>query len=91
LAAFNAAGERLNSCSATEKNAEGSISISDLSQEWEKRKSGMTENNLRRDPDLVNQAMALVFDIERKTNGACGSLNEADDALLMIAKSHEGS
>jgi tetratricopeptide (TPR) repeat protein len=91
LAAFKAAGERLDSCSAAEKNAGGSVSISDLSQEWEKRQSGMTENNLRRNPDLVNQAMELVFDIERKTNGACGSLNEADDALLMIAKSHEGS
>jgi tetratricopeptide (TPR) repeat protein len=91
IAAFKAAGERLETCSALDKNSGGSSSLSDLSQEWEKQKPRITEHNLTRDPDLVNRTMQLVFNIERKTNGTCGSLTEADDALLMIAKSHEGS
>jgi len=91
LAAFKAAGERLETCSAPDKNTAGSLSLSDLSQEWKKQKPRMTERNLTRDSDLVNHAMQLVFKIERKTNGACGSLTEADDALLMIAKLHEGN
>jgi len=86
LAAFNAAGERLETCSA-EKSAE----MSDLSREWQRQKPRITERELTRSPDLVNQAMELVFNIERKTNGACGSLTEADDALLMIARLHEGN
>ena len=106
LAAFNAAGERLNSCSATNNNAAATnnnaaaaashnssdpSSLPELSEEWRKLKLRLTENRLSRDPDLVNQTMQLVFNIERKTNGTCGSLTEADDALLMIARLHEGN
>lgn len=91
LAAFKAAGDRLETCSAPDKNSSGSSALSDLSQEWQKQKPRMTEQNLTRNPDLVNQGMKLVFNIERNTNSKCGSLTEADDALLMIAKSHEGS
>lgn len=91
LTAFKVAGERLETCSAPDKNSAGSSSLSDLSREWEKQKPRMTEHGLTRSPDLVNQAMQLVFNIERKTNGTCGSLTEADDALLMIAKLHEGN
>jgi hypothetical protein len=54
-------------------------------------KPRITESGLRRDPDLVNTAMELVFGIERQTSSACGAASEKDAALLLIAKLHEGN
>ncbi len=45
----------------------------------------------RRDPDLVERAMELVFRIERETSVTCGVPPEKDAVLLLIAKLHEGS
>ena len=38
----------------------------------------MTEAGLRRNPDLVETAMDLVFRIERETNAVCGSPTGTD-------------
>jgi hypothetical protein len=51
----------------------------------------ITERGLRQNPDLVEAAMDLVFDIERKTNAACGTPTGTDLALLLISKLHEGN
>ena len=49
----------------------------------------MTETGLRRDPELVDEAMDLVFRIERQTSTLCGMPTGDDLALLLIAKLHE--
>ena len=54
-------------------------------------KTEITERGLRRNPDLMEAAMDLVFKIERQTSAACGSPVGTDMALLLIAKLHEGS
>jgi transcriptional regulator GlxA family with amidase domain len=46
---------------------------------------------LRRNPDLADIAMDLVFRIERETSTVCGTPTGADLALLLISRMHEGS
>ena len=94
LEAFAAAGQRLDSCSAAgAAKGPATIPIAQpaLSEEWAKMKPQITEPGLRRDPDLVNTAMELVFSIERQTSNACGAASETDAALLLIAKLHESN
>lgn len=92
--AFAAAGQRLESCSAAGA-AKGAATIPvvqpGLGEEWTKMKPRITELGLRRDPDLVNTAMELVFSIERQTSNACGAASETDAALLLVAKLHESN
>jgi tetratricopeptide (TPR) repeat protein len=92
--AFDAAGQRLKSCSAVGDSRGATPSPTpqqSLAENWEKMKPQITERGLRRDPDLVETAMDLVFNIERQTSSGCGSLTGTDTALLLIAKLHEGS
>jgi tetratricopeptide (TPR) repeat protein len=94
LEAFAAAGQRLESCSAAgAAKGPGTIPVGQpgLSEEWAKMRPRITELGLRRDPDLVNTAMELVFSIERQTSNACGAASETDAALLLIAKLHESN
>jgi tetratricopeptide (TPR) repeat protein len=90
--AFAAAGERLNSCTVT-GNSTGTASSAkpSLADEWAQMKPQITAQGLRRNPDLVETAMSLVFDIERQANAACGSSTGIDTALLLISKLHEGN
>jgi tetratricopeptide (TPR) repeat protein len=94
IEAFTAAGERLNSCAAV-GNATGTASSATskprLADEWAQMKPQITAQGLRRNPDLVETAMSLVFDIERQANAACGSSTGIDMALLLISKLHEGN
>jgi tetratricopeptide (TPR) repeat protein len=97
LQAFAAAGERLQSCGATKdvKATDVESSQPNLADDWAKMKPRITESALRRDPDLVEKAMDLVFNIERQTenapNNRCGAPTDTDAALLLIAKLHESS
>jgi tetratricopeptide (TPR) repeat protein len=94
LEAFAAAGQRLESCSAAgaaKGPATTPVAQPDLSEAWTKMKPRISELGLRRDPDLVNTAMELVFSIERQTSNACGAPSETDAALLLIAKLHESN
>ena len=93
IEAFAAAGQRLKSCFGAENSA-GTISSATsrgLADSWDKMKRQITEPSLRRDPDLIDAAMDLVFDIERQTNTACSAPSDTDTALLLIAKMHEGN
>jgi tetratricopeptide (TPR) repeat protein len=91
MEAFAIAGKRLSSC-ATPKTAAGSaVSQPSLTDSWAKMKPQISEQQLRRNPDLVEAAMDLVFEIERQTGAACGPPTGADLALLLIAKLHEGN
>ena len=89
MAAFDTAGERLKHCASASTRGTGSNSA--LSDQWTQLKPQITESGLRRNPDLVETAMDLVFRIERETSSACGTPAGADLALLLISKVHEGS
>ncbi len=62
-----------------------------LNDQWARLKPKITEAGLRRNPDLVETAMDLVFRIERETNAVCGAPAGTDLALLLISRVHEGS
>jgi tetratricopeptide (TPR) repeat protein len=94
LEAFAAAGRRLEACSAVRDSgspAATATSQTGLNEGWANMKPRITELGLRRDPDLVNAAMELVFNIERQTINACGAASDTDAALLLIAKLHESN
>jgi tetratricopeptide (TPR) repeat protein len=94
IQAFAAPGERLKSCSAmgsSRGTASSATSLQSLADEWAKLKPEITEQGLRQNPDLVEAAMNLVFDIERQTNAACGPPTGIDMALLLISRLHEGN
>lgn len=87
VAAFATAGDRLQAC----KLPVSAPPATNLADDWAKLKPQITEASLRRDPDLVEPAMELVFNIERQTSAKCGAPQGADLALLLIAKLHEGA
>lgn len=88
--AFAAAGDRLKACSAPRPFSIPANELSNLTENWTKLKPQVDDRDLRRDPDTVNTAMSLVFNIERETSGMCGTATDTDNALLLIAKLHEG-
>jgi tetratricopeptide (TPR) repeat protein len=86
--AFTVAGERLKSCTA----AGGTPGAeADLAADWSKMKPQVTALGLRRNPDMAQKAMDLVFSAERQTAAGCGTPADADEALLLIAKLREGN
>jgi tetratricopeptide (TPR) repeat protein len=89
--AFAAAGERIKACSAQKNSAGAKSGQPSLAEAWAKMKPRVTELGLRRDPDLVESAMDLVFEIERETSATCGAPVGTDQALLLIARLHEGN
>lgn len=87
--AFATAGERLKACSVG--SALPTAVQTSLAGSWAKLNLRITEAGLRRNPDLVEDAMDLVFEIERETSASCGVPAGTDKALLLIAKLHEGN
>ena len=90
VTAFDTAGQRLKSCNLpiSSGSATGDESLSD---QWERLKPQVTEAGLRRNADLVETAMDLVFRVEHETSNACGVPTGADLALLLISRLHEGT
>ena len=91
VSAFTTAGQRLRSCGAASGPAVPTESQSSLAGSWAKMKPQVSEQDLKRDPDLVEATMGLVFEIERQTSASCGTPTGADLALLLIARLHEGT
>jgi tetratricopeptide (TPR) repeat protein len=91
--AFEVAGQRLKSCAVGGLSAAITPQQSQptLAQRWATMKPHITARGLQRNPDLVEAAMDLVFEIERQANSACGSPAGKDLALLLLAKEHEGT
>jgi tetratricopeptide (TPR) repeat protein len=88
VAAFATAGQRIKSCGVPK----GAVaSQPNLADRWARMKPQISEQDLRRDPDLVEAAMDLVFGIERQTSATCATPVGTDLALLLIAKLHEGN
>jgi tetratricopeptide (TPR) repeat protein len=89
--AFATAGKRLSSCATPKAPAASIASQPSSADSWAKMKPHISEQELRRNPDLVEGAMDLVFEIERQTSATCGTPSGTDLALLLIAKLHEGN
>lgn len=88
MEAFAAAGKRLQAC-AGPANPGLPKSIQSLQQSWTTLSPQINQRDLRRNQDLVDRAMDLVFDIERQTSSSCGTPTDADRALLLVANLHE--
>ena len=88
---FAGAGQRLKSCAALNGSVPAPSWQASLSESWVKMRPQITERGLHRDPDLVETAMDLVFNIERQTSTTCGAPAGEDMALLLIAKLHGGN
>ncbi len=99
LAAFFQAGRRLQECApakgtslpAGQQNGALESALQTLYSRWLELKPRMTERNLRRDPDLLDSAMDLVFAIEQQAEQECGAPSGPDLALLLIARENEGA
>lgn len=92
--AFNTAGKRLKWCAAGDGSKGAAADTSpqpDLLARWNEMKPKITERGIRLNPNLVEQAMDLVFTIERQTKTECGPPTGTDLALLLISNLHEGS
>ena len=83
--AFEDAHSRLQACPPP------ASATSSLADQWAQLKPQVNARDLRRDPDLVETAMDLVFDIERQTATGCAPPTPIDRALLLIARLHEGN
>ena len=62
-----------------------------MSDQWATLRPQVTEQGLKQNPDLVEPAMDLAFQIERQTSIVCGTPSGTDLALLLIEKLHEGN
>jgi tetratricopeptide (TPR) repeat protein len=94
IEAFNTAGKRLKSCAPGEGSEGAAADTSpqpDLLTRWNEMKPKITEPGIRQNPNLIEQAMDLVFTIERQTKTECGPPTGTDLALLLISNLHEGS
>jgi tetratricopeptide (TPR) repeat protein len=90
MAAFAAAGRRLASCAIPKSRRPGGGLSPSPSDSWAALKPKVTEEALRRNPELVDAALDLVFQTERQASVMCGAPTGIDEALLLIGKSHEG-
>lgn len=90
IEAYTVAGQHLDSCIAATGSGPAGEALQNLSETWTTMKPQMTERGLRRNPDLTESAMELVFNIERQSASGC-SATPADQALLLIGKLHEGN
>ena len=88
---FAVAGDSLKACPVAASYVSSLNPQQDLAKDWTKLKPKVTLSGLRLNPDLVNTSMTTVFSIERQANIWCGTPNDSDSALLLIAKLHEGS
>ncbi|MGH9590426.1 MAG: tetratricopeptide repeat protein [Terracidiphilus sp.] len=88
--AFTAGGIRLKACSAPGPLSVPTAELTALAQKWTELKPRIDNRTLSRNPDLGNNAMSLVFNVERETSGMCGGMTDTDNALLLIANLHEG-
>lgn len=92
IEAFRTAGKRLEQCAAPSGDAgKASQPEANMSEQWSAMKPQMTERGLERNPALSEQAMDLVFRIERQTSASCGAPTGADLAMLLISKLPEGN
>jgi hypothetical protein len=90
--AFTTAGEKLQHCALSGDGATGgAVQGASLSEEWSALKPQITERGLQRSSNQADEAMDLVFRIERQTSLSCGAPSGPNLALLLISKLREGN
>ena len=94
--AYQHALERMRNCAQKRGEAldEGQPPATDLQTAYARLMElgpKVSETALRRNPDLLTQAMDLVFEVEEFTARDCGYPGGVDLALLLIARKHGGS
>ena len=77
------------------QTSSGSGSTTDLQTgytQWKQLKLKVNERSLRRNPNLMDRAMDLVFQVERQQpSEGCGPSASGDVALALIARQHEAN
>jgi tetratricopeptide (TPR) repeat protein len=93
--AFQQGLARLQECTgsdtASPSSEQTSSDLTPLVQDAKDIKSRVNLQSLRKDPDLRNEAMQLVFHIEETTSKSCGTPTGVDEALALIGKQHAGN
>ncbi len=93
--AYQQAVERLRACALKRGEAlEAQPPATDLQTAYARVMQigpKVRETVLRRNPDLLTQALELVFEIEELTERDCESATGTDLALLLIARKHGGA
>src|SRR5581483_5883830 len=94
LRAFTQAGARLEFCAQQRGEKlqveQPTTDLQKLDAEWSDLSPGMNERTLRKQPELVDSAMDLVFRIEEQTKNLCGQPAGPDEALLLIGENRQG-
>src|SRR6185437_15646552 len=88
---FATAGKRLQACPAAAAIPIVPGAPQTLGDAWKQLQPQVTSRVLRRDQDVVDRALDLSFNIERQAGRECGSGSDADAAVLLISRLHEGS
>jgi hypothetical protein len=88
--AFAYAGARLAACRATTTGT-GADALAPLVDEWHALEAAATAKTLARQPDLLDEVMAVVYRIEEHTRDACGEPSGVDLALLLMARDRRAS
>ncbi len=94
---FEQAGKRLDTCQAAAgsnlppapQGSTGPDVLPSLKSQWTAMKPKL--NFGRSDPDLLDSAMDLVFQIEQQTAANCGPPTGVDEALLLLSQNPGGT
>ena len=90
--AYEAASSRLQSCMSSHGEAGASSTAASSMQQLALQRQQLRPK-LRRaaeDPDLLENIMTFVFDVEETTEQECGPPTGLDRALLLIGRNREG-
>ncbi len=94
LRAFQQAGWRLQQCEgkglAQHTTAAGPSALPDLQTRWSQLKPKLNPLGLRRNPEVSESAMELVYQIENAAAAECGQPAGLDEALLLMGRDRQG-
>jgi len=89
IAAFSQALSHLKQCAQSRgvnlQTQQAAGPFADVYSNAEKLQSQVNKSSLRRNPDLINNAMDMVMRMEETAQQACGTPPAPDQALLMIS------
>jgi tetratricopeptide (TPR) repeat protein len=90
-AGFQSVETRLSAC-ISEHNSDNAAGIGStletLEAEVKSVRPSLTVANIRRDPELIRNGLALIARSEAAANESCGKPKDSDHALLLIARLH---
>jgi hypothetical protein len=75
---------------ATSVPANSSTDLAALKKQWSEMKPKVARPNASQEPDVLDAAMDIVFQIEQQTQRQCGQGSRMDQALLLLAQNRAG-